>query len=92
MPTQSSFEFQESQRYLKQPSSELLFGDTGIRTVSHERRHERTHILVLLPASLSLFTDQMKTRSFTGYGLSKPAVSALQGVPSGATLLDSGCR
>ncbi|HXJ89475.1 MAG TPA: hypothetical protein VMS18_21855 [Candidatus Binatia bacterium] len=63
MPTQSSFEFQERQRYLKQPFSELLIGNTGIRTVSHKGRHERAHIVALLPTSFHFFAYQMKTRS-----------------------------
>jgi hypothetical protein len=41
VPTQSSFEFQEGQRYLKQPFSELLIGNIDIRTVLHERGRER---------------------------------------------------
>jgi hypothetical protein len=48
---QSGLEFQEGQRYLKQPFSELLIGNTGIRTVSHKRRHERAAIVVPFQAS-----------------------------------------
>jgi len=57
------FEFQKGERYSKQAFSELLIGNACIRTVSHKRRHERTDVVVLFPASLSFFADQMKARS-----------------------------
>jgi hypothetical protein len=39
MPTQTSLEFQEGQRYLKQPFSELLIGNASIGTINGVRSH-----------------------------------------------------
>ena len=38
--------YAEGQRYLKQPFSELLIGNKGVRTISHKRGHERTDIVI----------------------------------------------
>jgi len=73
MPTQSSFEFQEGWRYFEQPFSELLIGNSDIKTVRTVK--QRTNMVVLVEASHMIgFRAQIVFVAFT-FAHSRPLAS-----------------